>query len=43
MLLVLFKDWGRRISPRSHLFISDVNHRNDEAGLVQDFLGLDLP
>ena len=24
--LVLFKDEGRRVSPRFHLFVSDVNH-----------------
>ena len=30
--LVLFKDWGCKVSPRLHLFISDVNQGNEEAG-----------
>ena len=30
--LVLFKDEGRRVSPRFHLFVFDVNHWNEEAG-----------
>ena len=30
--LVLFKDEGRRVSPRFHLFIFDVNHWNEEEG-----------
>ena len=36
--LFLFKDWGYRVSPKFHLFISDVNQRNEEVGRVQDFL-----
>ena len=31
MYLVLFKDKGRRVSPTFHLFVSDVNHWNEEA------------
>ena len=38
VFLVLFKDGGRRVSPRFHLFVSAVNQRNKEAGWVQDFL-----
>ena len=38
LFLVLFKDWGCRVSPRSHLFVSDINQGNEEAGWVQDFL-----
>ena len=30
--LVLFKDEERGVSPRLHLFVSDVNHWNEEAG-----------
>ena len=40
VFLVLFKDAGCRASPRSHLFVSDVNQGNKEAGWVQDFLAL---
>ena len=29
--LVLFNDKGSRVNPRFHLFISDVNHWNEEA------------
>ena len=32
LCLVLFKDEGRRLSPRLHLFVSYVNHWNEEAG-----------
>ena len=33
VFLVLFKDvGGRRVSPRFHLFISDINQGNEEAG-----------
>ena len=38
VFLVLFKDEGCRVSPRFHLFVSDVNQGNKETGLVQDFL-----
>ena len=34
--LVLFEGGGRRVSPRFHLFDSDVNQRNQGAGCVQD-------
>ena len=34
--LVLFEGGGRRVSPRFHLFVSDVNQRNQGAGCVQD-------
>ena len=34
--LVLFKDRGRRVSPRFYLFVSDINQWNEEAGGVQD-------
>ena len=30
--LDLFKDWGHKMSPRVHLFISDVNQRNEGVG-----------
>ena len=36
--LVLFKGGGCRVSPRSHLFVSDINQRNKGAGSVQDSL-----
>ena len=36
--LVLFKDRGHKISPRFHLFVSDVNQRNKGVRWVQDFL-----
>ena len=36
--LVLFKSEGRRVSPRLHIFVSDVNQGNDGVGWVQDFL-----
>ena len=38
VFLVLFKDRGRRVSPRFHLFVSDVNQGNKEVGRVQDFV-----
>ena len=38
LFLVLFKDGGCRLSPRSHLFVSDINQGNEEACWVQDFL-----
>ena len=31
MFLVLFKDGGPNVSPRFHLFVSDVNQGNEEA------------
>ena len=36
--LVLFKGGDCRVSPRFHLFVSDVNQGNGGAGWVQDFL-----
>ena len=30
--LVLFKDGGHKMSPRFHLFVSDVNQRNQGVG-----------
>ena len=36
--LVLFKGRGRGVSPRFHLFISDVNQQKEGAGWVLDFL-----
>ena len=36
--LVLFKGGGHKMSPRFHLFVSDVNQGNEGVGLVQDFL-----
>ena len=38
VFLVLFKDGGRRMSLRFHLFVSDVIQENEEAGWIQDFL-----
>ena len=38
VFLVLFKDGGRRVSQRYHLFISDVNQGIKDTGWVQDFL-----
>ena len=33
VFLVLFKDvGGRRVSPRFHLFVYDINQGNEEAG-----------
>ena len=28
--LILFKDGGHRVSPKSHIFVSDVNQGNEE-------------
>ena len=36
--LVLFKDGGHEMSPRFHLFVSNVNQGNKGVGWVQDFL-----
>ena len=36
--LVLIKCGERRVSPRFHLFVSDVNQGNERAEWVQDFL-----
>ena len=36
--LVLFKSGGHKMSPRFHLFVSDVNQGNEGVGWVQDFL-----
>ena len=36
--LVLFKSGGRRLCPRFHLFVSDVNQPNEGAGWLQDYL-----
>ena len=36
--LVLFNNWGLRVSPRYHLLVSDVDQRNEGAGWVQDYL-----
>ena len=36
--LVLFKGGECRVTPRFHTFISDVNHSNEKAGWIQDFL-----
>ena len=36
--LVLFKVGGRKMSPRFHLFVSDINQGNEGVGWVQDFL-----
>ena len=36
--LVLFEGGGRRVSPRFHIFVSDVDQRNEETGYVQDIL-----
>ena len=32
LCLVLFKDRGRKVSSKFHLFLSDVNQENEEAG-----------
>ena len=40
LFLVLLKNGGRGVSPRFYLFFSGVTHRNEEAGLVRDFLVL---
>ena len=36
--LVLFKGGECRVTPRFHTFVSDVNHSNEKAGWIQDFL-----
>ena len=36
--LILFKDGGRRVSPRFHLFVPYVNQGKEETAWVQDFL-----
>ena len=36
--LVLFKGRGHKMSPRFHLFVTDVNQGNRGVGWVQDFL-----
>ena len=38
VFLVLFKDGGRRMSLRFHLFVSDVIQENEEAGGFRIFL-----
>ena len=38
VFLVLFKDGEHKVSPRFHIFVSDVNQGNKEVGWVQDFL-----
>ena len=36
--LVVFKGGGRRVTPRFHLFVSDVDQKNDCIGWVKDDL-----
>ena len=36
--LVLFKGRGHGVSPRFHIFVSDVNQQKEGAGWVLDFL-----
>ena len=36
--LVLIKGVGRRVSPRLHVFVSDVNQGNNQVEWVQDFM-----
>ena len=36
--LVLFKGGGYKMSPRLHIFVSDVSLGNEGLGWVQDFL-----
>ena len=38
MYMVLFRGARHKMSPRFHLFISDVNQGNEGVGWVQDFL-----
>ena len=38
VFLVLFKDVGRRVTPRFHRFLSDINQGNEEAVRVQNFV-----
>ena len=35
--LVLLKRGGCKVSPRFHLFVSDVNQGNEEAAWLEDF------
>ena len=35
VFLVIFIDWGHRMSPKFHLLISNVNQGNKETGWVQ--------
>ena len=35
--LVIFKGGRRRVAPRFHLFVSDVDQQNEGAGWVQDY------
>ena len=35
--LVLFKGGGCRVTPRFHLFVSDINQGKEWAGWIQDF------
>ena len=37
LLLVLFKNGGRRVSPRFNLFVSHVNQGNEEVGVSSRF------
>ena len=37
-ILVLLKEGGPSVSPKFHLFVSDVNEGNEEAMRLQDFL-----
>ena len=36
--LVVFKGGGHRVTPRFHLFVSDVDQKNDCVGWVKDDL-----
>ena len=36
--MFIFKGGGRRVAPRFHVFVSDVDQRNEGAGWVQDYL-----
>ena len=38
VFLVLLKDGRHMVSLRFHLFVSDVNHGNEKAVWIQDFL-----
>ena len=38
VFLVFFKDGGRRVNPKFHFFVSDVNQGYEKVGGVQDFL-----
>ena len=37
-VLILFKGWGCRVSPRLHVRVSDINHGNNGVGWVHYFL-----